>query len=162
MEVQVILEWILYVSAGIAAIAFLILVIFLSKALQSLQVTLDSISKTLNGLERQMEGVTRETTLLLHKTNALAEDIQKKSESLGSVVDSVKDVGVTVQKFNSSLQTITNSVNFAVEQNKDKVSQVIQWGNVLLEMKDRWTHRKKDKAVEGKGESEKGRERSYY
>ncbi len=157
------MEWILYVSAGVAAIAFLILVIFLSKALQSLQVTLDSISKTLNGLERQLDGVTRETTDLLHKTNALAEDIQKKSESLGSVVDSVKDVGVTIQKFNSSLQTITNSVNHAVEQNKDKVSQVLQWSNVLLEMKDRWTHRKNQKTVGEEGITEKGRrERGYY
>ena len=75
------MEIILYLSAAVAAIAFFILVIYLSKTLKSLQVTLDSVSHTLGGLEKQLEGLTTESTLLLNKTNALAEDLQKKSEN---------------------------------------------------------------------------------
>jgi uncharacterized protein YoxC len=136
-------EIVLYLSAAVAAIAFLILVIFLSKTLRSLQITLDSVSKTLSGLEKQLDGVTRETTELLQKTNSLAEDIQKKSESLNSVVEAVKDVGHTVQKFSQTIDSITSSVNRKLEQNKDKISQVVQWSNVLFELKEKWTARKK-------------------
>ncbi|WP_040207605.1 DUF948 domain-containing protein [Neobacillus jeddahensis] len=139
------MQIILYLSVALIAIAFLVLVIYLSKTLKSLQVTLTSVSKTLDGLEKQLDGVTSETTLLLQKTNALAVDIQQKSEGLNSVVDAVKDVGTTVVKFNGTLQKITNSVDLQVEESKEKISQIVQWGNILLELKDKWQARKQIK-----------------
>lgn len=138
------MQIILYLSIAVIAIAFLILVIYLSKTLKSLQVTLDSVSKTLVGLEKQLDGVTRETTELLHKTNALAEDIQHKSENLNSVVIAVKDVGDTVRSFNGSIQKVTTSVNSQFEENKDKIAAVVQWSQIFLEMKDKWKMRKQN------------------
>lgn len=134
---------ILYLSVALIAIAFLVLVIYLSKTLKSFRVTLDSAAKTLEGLEKQVESVTKETAVLLKKTNALADDIQRKSESLNSVVDAVKDVGTTVGHFNQTLQNITNTVDVQVENNKEKVAQILQWGNVLLELKDKWKEKRK-------------------
>lgn len=157
------LEIILYLSAAVAAIAFFVLVIYIGRTLKSLQGTLDSVSKTLVGLEQQLEGVTRETTDLLHKTNALAEDIQYKSESLNSVVDAVKDVGTTIKKFNQSIQNVTSSVNKQVDQNKDKMSQVIQWSNILLELKDKWVAKKQTKGItEKETEVKRVRQRDEY
>lgn len=139
------MEIILYLSIALIAIAFLVLVIFLVKTLKSLQETLSSVSKTLNGLEKQLDGVTSETTILLQKTNALADDIQEKSERLTSVVDAVKDVGTTVNKFNGTLKNLTSSFDIQVEQNKEKISQIVQWGNVFLELKDKWNAKKHSK-----------------
>ena len=152
---------ILYLSVALIAIAFFILVIYLSKTLKSLQRTLDSVSKTLGGLEKQIDGVTSETTLLLQKTNALADDLQRKSESLNSVVDKIKDVGTTVNKFNQSLRSITDTVDEQVDQSKDKISQIIQWGGVLLELKDKWNARRSKAAVSEKAgkKGQKGRAR---
>lgn len=140
------MEIILYLSVALIAIAFLILVIFLSKTLKSLQVTLSSVSKTLSGLEKQLDGVTSETTLLLQKTNALADDIQQKSESLNSVVAAVKDVGTTVNQFNGTLKSLTNSFDTQIEQSKEKVSQIVQWSNVFLELREKWNERKQQKS----------------
>jgi uncharacterized protein YoxC len=139
------MQIILYLSVALIAIAFLVLVIFLAATLKSFQVTLTSVSKTLIGLEKQLDGVTAETTLLLHKTNALADDIQQKSESLTSVVEAVKDVGTTVTKFNGTLQNITKSVDNHVEESKEKISQIVQWGNVFLELKDKLQARRQAK-----------------
>ncbi|MEO2078524.1 MAG: DUF948 domain-containing protein [Bacillus sp. (in: firmicutes)] len=139
------MQIILYLSVALIAIAFLVLVIYLSATLKSLQGTLSSVSKTLTGLEKQLDGVTTETTLLLQKTNALAEDIQQKSEGLNSVVDAVKDVGVTVSKFNGTLLNLTNTVDQQVEDSKEKISQIVQWSNVILELKDKWQARKQTK-----------------
>ncbi len=75
---------ILYLSVALIAVAFLILVIYLSKTLKSVQMTLTNVASTLDGLEGQMKGITAETTELLHKTNRLAEDIQEKSEKLNT------------------------------------------------------------------------------
>lgn len=154
---------ILYLSAALIAIAFLVLVIYLCKTLKSLHITLDRVSSTLSGLEKQMDGVTSETTKLLHKTNALASDIQHKSESLNSVVDAVKEVGTSVRKFNSSIQAISASVNEQVENNKDKLSQVIQWSSVLLEIKDKWKSRKESQINQNQLEelAKRKKERSY-
>lgn len=138
------MQIILYLSIAVIAVAFFILVIYLSKTLKSLQGTMDSVSKTLIGLEKQLDGVTRETTALLHKTNALAEDIGQKSESLNSVVNAVKEVGDSVRSFNGSIQKVTSTVNNQLEQNKDKISQVVQWSQVFLEVKDKWKARKQD------------------
>jgi uncharacterized protein YoxC len=133
---------ILYLSVALIAAAFLVLVIYVSKMLKSLQITLNNVSKTLTGLETQLEGVTSETTVLLRKTNALADDFQQKAESLNTVVEAVKEVGTTVSKFNGSLQNITNSFDRQVEQSKEKVSQIVQWSNVLLELKEKWQAKK--------------------
>ncbi|ETI70433.1 DUF948 domain-containing protein [Neobacillus vireti] len=151
------MQIILYLSVALIAIAFLVLVIYLAKTLRSLQGTLTSVSQTLTGLEKQLDGVTSETTLLLQKTNALAEDIQHKSESLNSVVDAVKDVGTTVSKFNGTLKNITNSVDVQVEENKEKISQIVQWSNVLLELKDNWKARKEAKTKISPAEGKKVR-----
>ncbi len=158
---MLLLQIILYLSIAVIAIAFLILVIYLSKTLKSLQVTFDSVSKTLVGLEKQLDGVTRETTELLHKTNALAEDIQHKSENLNSVVVAVKDVGETVRSFNGSIQKVTTSVNNQFEENKDKIAAVVQWSQIFLEMKDKWKMRKQNsnQIVEGEQVLQKKRVR---
>ena len=139
------MEIILYLSVALIAIAFLVLVIYVAKTLTSLQETLSSVSKTLIGLEKQLDGVTQETTELLQKTNALADDIQEKSKSLGSIVTAVKDVGTTVNKFNGTLKNLTDSFEIQVEENKEKVSQIVQWSNVFLELKDKWNAKKKEK-----------------
>ena len=107
--------------------------------------TLDNVAITLSGLEKQLDGVTSETTMLLHKTNALASDIQQKAENLNSVVDAVKDVGNSVRNFNGSIQKITTTVNQQIDENKDKMAQVIQWSNILLDLKDKWQERKQNK-----------------
>lgn len=135
------MEIILYLSAAVAALAFLILVIYLTKTLKSLQVTLDSVSHTLTGLEKQLQGLTTESTLLLHKTNVLAEDLQKKSENLNTVVDAVKEVGTTVKSFNDSLQNVSSKVEEELVQNTDKIAQVVQWGNAFFELRDMWKKR---------------------
>lgn len=154
------MEIILYLSAAVVAIAFFILVLYVGRTLKSVQGTLESVSKTLIGLEKQLDGVTRETTDLLHKTNLLAEDIQAKSARLNGVVDAVGDVGTSIKKLNQSIQTITTSVNDQVEQNKDKVSQVIQWSNIFLELKDKWQAKKQLEGTSVKKRKERVREQA--
>ena len=94
-----------------------------------------------------MQGVSLETTQLLHKTNALAEDLQKKSENLNTVVDAVKDVGSSIQNFNTSVQKISHKVKHEIENNQDKISQIVQWTNVAMEIRDKWRGKKKQSDV---------------
>lgn len=132
------MEIILYLSAAVAAIAFLILVINLSKTLKSVDNTLDTLSRTVDRLEGQLKDVTAETAELLHKTNVLAEDVQHKTEQLNTVVYAVKDVGSSVHNLNQSLRKVTTTVASQVEKNQYKISQAVQWGNVVKQMVDKF------------------------
>ena len=81
---------------------------------------------------------------------------------MNSVVDAVKDVGESVRKFNGSIQNVTTSVNHQLEENKDKIVNVIQWGQVIFELKDKWQERKQRKYVDSEGGIIMGNhERSY-
>lgn len=142
------MEIILYLSVAVIAIAFLVLVIYLSKTLKALQQTMESVSGTLTGLESQMQGITTETTLLLHKTNALAEDVQHKSQSLNTVVEAVKGVGGSLQRVNQTIDQVTDRVNLAATQHNEKITQVIQWSNVAIELINKWKLRKQEMEAE--------------
>lgn len=139
---------ILYLSVALIAIAFLVLVIFVSKTLNSVKDAVNQMTKTMDGLEGQLQGITSETTMLLHKTNALAEDIQHKAEKLNTVVYAVEEVGTTIKSLNASVRKVTNNVSNQLEQNQDKISQAIQWGNVLKEIKDKWVQKKEKRKTE--------------
>ncbi|MGG3450732.1 DUF948 domain-containing protein [Domibacillus aminovorans] len=136
------MEIILYLSAAVAAIAFLILVINLSKTLKSVDNTLDTLSRTVDRLEGQLKDVTAETAELLHKTNVLAEDVQHKTEQLNTVVYAVKDVGSSVHNLNQSLRKVTTTVASQVEKNQYKISQAVQWGNVVKQIVDKFKEEK--------------------
>ncbi|MEW9500712.1 DUF948 domain-containing protein [Jeotgalibacillus marinus] len=136
------MESLLYISAALAAGGFLILCISLAVTLNAMKKTLNNLTGTVGALQNQLDGVTRETTDLLHKTNSLAEDIQDKSLKLNSVVDAVKGVGTNVQQLNNSIGKITHSVSRSVENNEEKIAQVIQWSNVAMEIRDKWKARK--------------------
>ncbi|MGK9488382.1 DUF948 domain-containing protein [Bacillus pumilus] len=136
---------ILYLSVALIAIAFLILVIHLSKTLKSLQLTLKNVASTLEGLEGQMQGITTETTQLLHKTNQLAEDIQDKSAKLNTVVDAVQGIGGSINQFNTSIKQAAGAVSSSVERNQEKVTDVVSWSNAALEIYKKWKQRKHQK-----------------
>ncbi|OZI12778.1 DUF948 domain containing protein [Bacillaceae bacterium SAS-127] len=147
------MEIILYLSAAVAAIAFFILVLNVSKTLKSVDKTLDSLSRTVDRLEGQMQGVTSETTELLHKTNVLAEDIQQKTEQLNTVFYAVKDVGSSVQQLNQSVKNVTTNVASELEKNQHKISQAVQWGSVVKQMVDKFKERKEQSPVSMKNEA---------
>jgi uncharacterized protein YoxC len=137
----------LYVSAIIVAIAFLVLVIFVSKTLRSVQGTLNQVAGTLGSIEKQMQGITTETEQILHKTNVLMDDIQDKSQQLNTVVTAVKDVGTSIQGFNHSVSRLSNNVAHQLDQNQDKVSQVVQWSNVAMELVEKWNEKKQKNKI---------------
>lgn len=136
------MDWLLPLAGIIAAVAFLVICVVLALFLMQLLKTVKGINETLDGIQGQIQGITRESTDLLHKANRLTEDIQDKSLRLNSVVDAVKGVGDSVQTLNTSVDRVTNSITHNISQNEDKISQVIQWSNVAMEVADKWQYRK--------------------
>jgi uncharacterized protein YoxC len=53
-------------------------------------------------------------------------------------VESVQDVGTTIQQLNQSVKKVTTSVSTNLEQNQDKVNQIVQWSNAAMEIWAKW------------------------
>lgn len=132
------MEWLLYVSVAVIAIAFLILVFYVVQMLKSVKTTLDHVATTIESLETQLNGITSETTELLHRTNRLAEDIQDKSLALNSVVDRVKDVGDSFGTLNESIQNINHRVVQGTERYSDQVEKAVEWSSAALRVWHKW------------------------
>lgn len=142
------MEWLLYVSVAVIAIAFLILVIYIIQMLKSLKSTLDHVATTIESLETQFEGITSETTELLHRTNRLADDIQDKSLALNSVVDRVKEVGDSIGTLNQSIKNITHRVVQGTENYSDQVEKAVEWSSAALKIWHKWKMQRR-KTVDG-------------
>ena len=41
-----------------------------------------------------------------------------------------------------SVDRVTNSITHNISQNEDKISQVVQWSNVAMEVADKWQNRR--------------------
>lgn len=105
------------------------------------------MSGTVSDLEVQMRGITKETTELLAKTNRLADDLQQKSESLNTVVQAVTEIGESVQRFNTSIKSVSNTIAHKAEASSETLSQALQWGNVAIDLWDKWKQKKRQKDV---------------
>ena len=94
-----------------------------------------------------MQGISVETEL--HKTNALADDdIQQKSQSLNKVVAGVDGIGTTIQSLNTKLRNVSDSVTDEIENNADKVAQVVQWSSAAIEVYNHYRASRQEKKVE--------------
>ncbi|MBR7553750.1 DUF948 domain-containing protein [Allobacillus sp. SKP8-2] len=124
----------LHIAALIAAVAFLVLVIFLAKTLMSVSKTLDNVSTTLESVEKQMQGISEETTLLLQKTNYLADDISEKTAKTTVLFDGIKGIGQTVNEFNHSLQQLSREVQQQAGEQAPQASQAMKWGEAAIHL----------------------------
>src|SRR5699024_11156106 len=102
------MDWqiVLYIAAGIAAIAFLVLCIAIAVVLFSVKKNLDHVPNTLDGLEGQIQVIKLKQTNLLHKSNRLVENIQGKSKKLNELVDAVQGFGNSVTNLNDSVDRV--------------------------------------------------------
>lgn len=139
------MDFIIPVSVGIIAIAFCILVYYVITTMKSFSKSLGQITTTVTRLEERVEEVTGETSDLLKKVNSLTDDLQEKSAKLNKIVDASEEIAETIHTFNDSLTDISTSIVKQIRNNQDKIAQVIQWGKIIMELKEKWSETRQRK-----------------
>lgn len=122
------------IAGLIAALAFVVLVIFLARVLSNVNRTLGSVANTTENLERQLDGITMEVTALLHKTNRLADNVEEKTELLAPVAHALDELGTSLNEVTESVRTVSTSVHSAADENKEQIAQAVRWGTVAVEL----------------------------
>jgi uncharacterized protein YoxC len=144
---------IIEISLLIIAIAFVLLVFFIIKTLKSVRGSLDQLNQTMVHMEHQLEDISKESTELLRNTNEITLDIKSKSQSLEGLFHSAENAGQAVQQVTSSFKqvssTLTESVQRTIskstEQNQDKMTEIIRYATLGLNIWQKWQARKEKK-----------------
>jgi len=88
------------IAGLIAAVAFVVLVVYLArtlvqtaKLLQELQETMKETTKMVEVLSKNTEQIMDQSTKLVDKTNTLMDDVNSKSSKLNPLFDTVENLG---------------------------------------------------------------------
>lgn len=117
------------VAAMIAAIAFAVLVGFISMTLLKIGPILTDLKETVAKLNHTIQVVTmdvdhlsHEVEGLLNKTNTLVDDINRKLGKTDPLFDAIGDVGTSVSELNSSTKEMASNFVSSVTTKKRKSS----------------------------------------
>lgn len=102
----------------IAAIAFLILVIFLCILINRLSKTMQETNRSISLLTHDMDSLSKEVEEVLGNTNSLLEDINQKSSQLDPAVKAVAGVSQSVIDINEQVHGMVDKVNAQREKNR--------------------------------------------
>lgn len=133
----------IYLSILLIAIAFLIVVVYVSIVMNRLTKTMKSLSTTLSGVEKQVQEMTPQLATTLKEADRLLDDATDKSGATESLFDSVQLLGESLQSANSAIQ---NSLSSLTEEEMDeKVKPYIKgmkWSEVAVTLYERWRQHK--------------------
>lgn len=133
------------IAALIAAIAFLILVVwigwFLSKTAKNLNETVKSLSKIADDADQ----LSRELDDILHNTNELLDDINEKSAALDPAVKAIGDLGQSVSDVNDASRQFVDKLHNSAHRSSSRLTSGL--GKVaLMGLASRWGHKSKKEA----------------
>ena len=110
--------WVIGISIGVVALAFVVLVIFLALALQSLRHTL------------------RKTDKLLKESKELVQDVEKKLHAFDPYVNVVKGVGSTIERHAcEDCDKVESTTNTAMD--------VLEWGVLGFQLWERFRDKRR-------------------
>lgn len=96
------------VAGLIAAIAFLILVLFIGYFLVRLSTTLKETNRSINVLTNDADALSKEVEVILSNANELLEDVNQKSATIDPAFQAVADLGTSVSDLNSATRKVTD------------------------------------------------------
>lgn len=127
----------------VAAIAFLILVLFTIPVLKRLtglltktDNTVDIVNKTVTDLSGQTTELLKESTKLLEKSNYLLEDVNGKVKELDPVVQAAADLGESVSDINASSKNLVSQFS-TIKENTAKIGLVSSLARKLIFRRNR-------------------------
>lgn len=151
------------VSALIAAIAFVVLVVFVSRTLFRLERVFREVETTLSETQKDLHNVSVETVQFIHTSNHLAEeakvlvrnsnelakDMRERAKSLDVLAKSVEEVGVTISEMNEKVRDTATNVTNTVKVSTEKMSQALKWGNTAVDIWEKFKMKREGKKKNG-------------
>jgi uncharacterized protein YoxC len=136
------MENILYISVAAIAIAFIYLVVVTAKTLKEMRTTLQKTSNTLDDLEKHLEPVLDSSKKLIDNANDVVESVKTKAENLEGFFNSVYELKHEIMNVNRVIKNFTGKVTSKIDESSSILTNIVQNGNVAVELYNRWKNRK--------------------
>nr|WP_155432510.1 DUF948 domain-containing protein [Secundilactobacillus folii] len=94
----------------IAAIAFLILVVFIGVFLTKMVRTLTEVNKSVQTMTDDLDVISKQTEDILANANTLLDDVNHKVATIDPVFKAAGDLGTSVSDLNSATRNLTGKV----------------------------------------------------
>lgn len=130
-----VLNLILQISAAVAAIAFVVLVVYLILALRQVTRTLTSVDTTLQEMKPRLEEVADESNRTLKEARELLADVRQKTEQTDALFQAVNNAG-------TSLRELSSGITRAAATQKERLGNVTAIASVVIELLKKWRSEK--------------------
>ena len=98
------------VAGLIAALAFVVLVIFAIGVLVKLAKTFGQLNQTIEVLTKDADGIANEIEQLLNKTNILMNDVNEKSKKVDPLFETIADLSESVSDLNEASRQVASKI----------------------------------------------------
>ncbi|KRM00562.1 DUF948 domain-containing protein [Liquorilactobacillus satsumensis] len=99
----------------IAALAFLLLVVFLCAVLAKVVKTMNEVNESVKVLKTDADGIAKEVEAILAKSNTLLDDVNHKSKTIDPLFQTVADLSESVSDLNSASRGLAEKVTTSTQ-----------------------------------------------
>lgn len=99
------------IAGLIAAIAFLVLVVFIGVFLTKMVRTLGEVNQSIKTMTNDMDVIARQTEDILANANTLLDDVNHKVATIDPVFKAAADLGTSVSDLNEATRELTGKVS---------------------------------------------------
>lgn len=105
------MDILLYISAIIAALAFLLIAVFVVITLKSTKQTMSEVSETLKRVETKVSGVATKAESLVDKTNQITQNAEQKLEAFDNLSKAAQKLDDTTNDLQASFQNVAKQIS---------------------------------------------------
>ncbi|EHO48586.1 DUF948 domain-containing protein [Lentilactobacillus kisonensis] len=98
------------IAGLIAAIAFLLLVIFIGLFLMKVSKTISEVNSSVRSMTSNIDVITKQTDKIMATSNSLVKDVDEKLNIVTPVFQAAADLGESVSSLNKATQNLTGKV----------------------------------------------------
>lgn len=117
------------IAGLIAALAFLILVVFICAVLKQLVTTVKEMNSSIQALTKDASSIAGNVDQLLEKTNVLMDDINHKSTELDPLFRTAAELSESVSDLNTASRSMAEKITRSTE-NAAKASIALRFGKM--------------------------------
>ncbi|MFC5988272.1 DUF948 domain-containing protein [Marinicrinis lubricantis] len=148
------MEW--FIAA--AAIAFIVLVIFLITLIQTAKSTMRQIQGTLDEMKQETNRVMGESEKLLQSAHQLTDEVKGKIASFDGIFSSARHVGEAVEQVTASFKQASAAISHKVDSgvrntvhtNGSTIADTLSWAQQTFDLWNAWRKRSRNNHQEPK------------
>ncbi|WP_164670712.1 DUF948 domain-containing protein [Virgibacillus doumboii] len=131
-----------YVGVLFCALAFALVIIYISLVLKRVSKTMETLGETLGEVEEKMQRITPQLRTTVNETGKIVDDLNEKVAVADNLFDTLENIGTSLNACNQLLNRETKKLpEYTSSKDLDKVTEGIKWGDIALRLYKKWNNK---------------------